>query len=149
MDWGWNQQPSAAETLLILLHRSGNSGFINLFVVVFLLLIVPFEENVHALNNVLHFAYCQFFPLHFSFCQVFICHSLISYQISTFWTPLPAGFPPSAVTEHEGGAHRQVNMKFQPKNTIGNLKKFCLNERHRQRKPPPQSRAENATIHWN
>lgn len=66
----------------------------------------------------------KFSPIFF-ICWILFIHSLISLQINTFWSTRKISiFNNNRV--YEGGAQRKVNIKFQPKNTIGNLRGFWL-----------------------
>lgn len=58
-------------------------------------------------------------------------------------------FPPSTIMEHEGGAHRKVNIKFQPKNTKQkNSRNLHLNDCRIQRKTATIT-AANVSVQWN
>lgn len=120
--------------------RSASDGLIKLLFFFVPLSIVRFEENIHAF--IMYFSLIVNFPPTFFICQIIFIHSLLSHQSNTFWTHLPEGFPPSTIIEHEGGAHRKVNIKSQPKNTVGNLRSFRRNDCHIQRKTTQQSPAE-------
>lgn len=73
----------------------------------------------------------KFSPIFF-ICWILFIHSLISLQINTFWSTRKLSiFNNNRV--YEGGAQRKVNIKFQPKNTIGNLRGFWLTDCHMQR----------------